>query len=166
MIVLVGLPGSGKSTIGQLVAQHLGLDFFDTDHQIEKKIGMSIKTFFSIEGEDKFRELESEQLSQSIEHKGVLSTGGGIVLRPANRELIKKQKHVFYLHASTEALYHRLKRDKTRPLLQGVDPKKTIESLYALRDPLYREVAHHVIDTKKFKKMVLVGAILDILNPS
>jgi shikimate kinase len=147
-IALVGLPGSGKSTIGRQLARRLGLSALDTDHVIEQRLGCSIREYFEREGEASFRDVEQaviDDVTQS--HNGIISTGGGSVLRLANRELLRARCHVVYLRSSPEEIFRRLRHDMQRPLLQVDDPLTRLRDLYAIRDPLYRETAHFVVET-------------------
>lgn len=147
-IVLVGLPGSGKSSIGRRLALRLDLPFADTDAVVEQRVGCSIRDYFEREGESSFRDLEEATLSELIAaRRGVLATGGGIVVRTSNRSLMKEGGHVIYLRASPEDLFRRLRHDLSRPLLQVADPLGRLRELYAARDPLYRETAHDVVET-------------------
>lgn len=146
-IALVGLPGSGKSTIGRQLARRLGLVFLDTDHVIEQRLGCSIREYFEREGESSFRDLEQAVIDEVTQtHDGVISTGGGSVLRPANREHLHQRSQVVYLRSSPEEIFRRLRHDTTRPLLQVDDPLSRLRDLYAVRDPLYRETAHFVVE--------------------
>lgn len=161
LIACVGLPGSGKSTVGRQLARRLGLKFMDSDHVIEQRIGCSIREFFEREGEASFRDLEERvigELAQS--HAGVLSTGGGSVLRPANRHALHERATVVYLHSSPEEIFRRLRHDQTRPLLQVADPLGRLRELYQARDPLYRETAHFVIETGRPSVPSLVHMIV------
>jgi shikimate kinase len=147
-IALVGLPGSGKSTIGRQLARRLGLNALDTDHVIEQRLGCSIREYFEREGEASFRDVEQaviDDVTQS--HIGILSTGGGSVLRLTNRENLRSRCHVVYLRSSPEEIFRRLRHDMQRPLLQVDDPLTRLRDLYAIRDPLYREAAHFVVET-------------------
>jgi shikimate kinase len=147
-IALVGLPGSGKSTIGRQLARRLGLVSIDTDHVIEQRLGCSIREYFEREGEASFRDVEQtviDDVTQS--HNGIISTGGGSVLRLANREHLHSRSHVVYLRSSPEEIFRRLRHDMQRPLLQVDDPLTRLRDLYAIRDPLYRETAHFVVET-------------------
>jgi shikimate kinase len=147
-IALVGLPGSGKSTIGRQLARRLGLVSLDTDHVIEQRLGCSIREYFEREGEESFRDVEESVLDDLTQtHNGVLSTGGGSVLRPTNREHLHSRCHVVYLRSSPEEIFRRLRHDMQRPLLQVDDPLSRLRDLYAIRDPLYRETAHFVVET-------------------
>ena len=147
-IALVGLPGSGKSTIGRQLARRLGLLAIDTDHVIEQRLGCSIREYFEREGEASFRDFEQaviDDVTQS--HNGIISTGGGSVLRLTNRENLRARCHVVYLRSSPEEIFRRLRHDMQRPLLQVDDPLTRLRDLYAIRDPLYRETAHYVVET-------------------
>ena len=161
MIVLVGLPGSGKSSVGKAVARRLGRTWLDSDHEIEGRLGSTIREYFDVNGEAAFRDVEEsviDELSQLP--SAVLSTGGGAVLRPVNRQRLNARGTVIYLRASAEALYRRLRHDTKRPLLQVDDPQKRLRTLYAERDPLYRECAHFVIDTHGSTLSMLVNRIM------
>lgn len=148
MISLVGLPGSGKTTVGRKLAHRLGVSFLDTDQTIEREAGCSIRDIFARDGESRFRDLEQQTLLALVEqHSGVLSTGGGVVLRAPNREVLRERTSVVYLRSSPDELFRRLRHDKTRPLLQVADPLQRLQELFATRDPLYRETAHWVVDT-------------------
>ena len=147
-IALVGLPGSGKSTTGRQLARRLGLVSIDTDHVIEQRLGYSIREYFEREGEDSFRDVEESVIDDLTQtHHGILSTGGGSVLRLANREHLHARCQVVYLRSSPEEIFRRLRHDMQRPLLQVDDPLTRLRDLYAIRDPLYRETAHFVVET-------------------
>ena len=165
---LVGMPGSGKSTVGRQLAQRAGVPFVDLDHRLEQVIGTTIRSFFEAEGEARFRDVESEVLAEVAARTGgmVLSTGGGAVLRPANRDLLRQFGPVLYLRASPEEIYKRVKHDKTRPLLQGGNPMDKLRELYAQRDGLYRETAHFVIETGRPTVYTLVNMIMMQLEMS
>jgi shikimate kinase len=160
-IALIGLPGSGKSTIGRQLARRLSLSFSDSDHVIEHRLGCSIREFFEREGEDRFRDIEEsviDELSQGQDC--VLSTGGGAILRPANRQRLHERCQVVYLRSSPEEVFRRLRHDRNRPLLQVADPLQRLKDLYSARDPLYREAAHYVIDTGRPSVATLVNMIV------
>ncbi|WVH08807.1 MAG: Shikimate kinase I [Fluviibacter phosphoraccumulans EoVTN8] len=160
-IFLVGLMGAGKSTVGRILARRLGKRFVDTDHEIEKRNGVTIPVIFEIEGEDGFRRREQEVLADLAQEKDlVLSTGGGIVLKPENREVLRNRGFVVYLNARPELLAERTKHDRTRPLLNVEDPLTRLRELYAVRDPLYREVAHAIVETGRGAPQQVVQAIL------
>ena len=167
IIGLVGLPGSGKSTVGRNLARRLALPFNDSDHVIEQRIGCSIRDYFEREGEQAFRDVEESvihELSQA--EAGVLATGGGAVLREANRTRLHSTGQVIYLHSSPEEVFRRVRHDGKRPLLQVDDPLARLRTLYAERDPLYRETAHFVIETGRPSAATLVNMILMQLEMS
>lgn len=166
MITLIGLPGSGKSTVGRQLARKLSAAFVDSDHVIEQRLGCSIREYFEREGEAAFRDVEQQVLhdlvaqAQASAGQTVLSTGGGSVLREVNRQILKAHGRVVYLRSSPEHLYKRLRHDQNRPLLQGADPMQRLRDLYALRDPLYRETAHFQIETGRPSVASLVNMII------
>ncbi len=155
------MPGSGKSTVGRLLSRRLGLPFFDSDHVIEERLGCTIRDFFAREGEDAFRDVEQQVIAElAVGPPCVLATGGGAVLREANREALRDHGQVIYLHSSPEEVYRRTRHDRSRPLLQVQDPLGRLRELYALRDPLYRETAHFIIETGRPSVPTLVNMIL------
>jgi len=159
-ICLIGLPGSGKSTVGRQLARRLGLSFVDSDHVIEERLGCSIREYFEREGEERFRDLEESVIDDlTLHHQGVLATGGGAVLRPANRSRLHERGRVIYLRSTPEDVFRRLRHDATRPLLQVKDPLGRLRDLFAARDPLYREAAHFVIDTGRPSVAMLLNTI-------
>jgi shikimate kinase len=161
LVALVGLPGSGKSTVGRQLARRLELPFTDTDHVIEQRIGCSIREFFEREGEPAFRDLEQITIEELVRStKGVLATGGGSVLRQANRELLRGGSKVIYLRSTPEEVFRRVRRDSGRPLLNVADPMGRLRALHAERDPLYRETAHFVVETGRPSVARLVTMIL------
>lgn len=149
IITLIGLPGSGKSTVGRQLARKWRLPFVDSDHAIEDALGGSIRSYFESHGENAFRDVETSVLRSLLtrQESCVLSTGGGSVLREENRRMLRAQSTVFYLQAAPEDIARRLRHDTTRPLLQGTDPLIRLQELQAQRAPLYLETAHYVIDT-------------------
>lgn len=159
LIALVGLPGSGKSTVGRQLARRCGLPFVDSDAVIEERLGEPIRSFFDREGEDRFRDVEEQVLAEVASRAGVLSTGGGAVIRPANRRLLSEQAVVVYLYSTPEELFRRLRHDTQRPLLQVSDPLAKLRSLHAHRDPLYRECADFVVETGRPSVTALVNLI-------
>ncbi|MBV1775466.1 shikimate kinase [Burkholderiaceae bacterium DAT-1] len=149
-IFLVGLMGAGKTTVGRAIAKLLDKTFVDADHEIEAQTGVRIPTIFDIEGEVGFRAREADVISRLVTQQNlVLATGGGAVLHPDTRTLLRQHGYVIYLRANVEDLYQRTRLDRNRPLLQTADPKARLEALYVVRDPLYREVAHLIVDTSK-----------------
>ena len=160
LISLVGLPGSGKSTVGRQLARRLQLPFVDSDHVIEERLGCSIRDYFEREGEANFRDVEELVIDELTSIAGgVLSTGGGAVLRTNNRQRLQSRGHVVYLRSSPEELFRRLRHDVNRPLLQVADPLGRLHELYVERDPLYRETAHFVIETGRPSVAMLVNMI-------
>lgn len=160
VISLVGLPGSGKSTVGRQLARRLQIPFADSDHVIEQRLGCPIRVFFEREGEERFRDIEEQVLDELTQQAGVLSTGGGAVLRAGNRERLRTRGKVVYLKSTPEELFRRLRHDTQRPLLQVADPLQRLRDLYAVRDPLYRETAHFVIETGRPSVATLVNMIV------
>ena len=160
-VSLIGLPGSGKTTVGRQLARRLQLPFVDSDHAIEQRIGCSIREFFEREGEAHFRDIEEDVIDTLTQVPGrVLSTGGGAVLRSANRQHLRDRGRVIYLKSSPEELFRRLRHDVNRPLLQVADPMARLRDLYAQRDPLYRETAHFVMETGRPSVATLVNMIV------
>jgi shikimate kinase len=161
-ISLVGMPGSGKSTVGRQLARQLGWRFVDTDHEIEHRIGGSIRTYFEQQGEAAFRDAEQAVIAELCAAPGplVLATGGGAVLREANRRALQGHCQVIYLRSTPEELFRRLRHDTQRPLLQVKDPLKRLRDLYRERDPLYRDAADFVIETGRPSVPTLVNMIL------
>ena len=146
-VFLVGLMGAGKTTVGRTLAKRLDLEFVDTDREIEARTGVSIPTVFDIEGEEGFRRRESEVLKLVAgKTRQVIATGGGVVLRPENRECMRAGGFVVYLNVPPNILWERTRHDRNRPLLQVDDPLRRLRELYAIRDPLYREVADYIVD--------------------
>jgi shikimate kinase len=160
-IALVGLPGVGKSTVGRQLARSLKRPFFDSDVEIERQIGGSIREFFEREGEPRFRDIEQGVIATLTAVPGaVLATGGGAVLREANRRALRGAATVVYLRSTPEELFRRLRHDTHRPLLQVRDPLRKLRDLFAERDTLYRKTAHFTIETGRPSVPSLVNMIL------
>lgn len=158
--------GAGKTTVGRALAKRLNKRFVDSDHEIEARTGASIPLIFEIEGEASFRQREAEVIRDlTAQQDIVLATGGGAVLDVENRAYLKSRGTVIYLRASVNSLLQRTSHDKNRPLLQNADPRKTLEELTRIRDPLYNEVAHFVIDTGRPNVQFLMQSILSQLGP-
>ncbi len=156
------MPGSGKSTVGKLLARRLGLPFVDADQVLEQRIGCPIRTYFEQQGEAAFRDLEAQVIAELLQTGAgtVLATGGGAVLREANRHQLRDRAFVVYLRSSPEQVFQRVRHDRKRPLLQVEDPLARLKALYAERDPLYREVAHMTADTGRPSLQGVVNTIV------
>lgn len=161
VIALIGMPGSGKSSVGRQLARRLNWAFVDTDTEIERQIGCSIRTYFEREGEAAFRDVEQAVLVRLIDRdRAILATGGGVVLRETNRELLASHAQVVYLRSTPEELMRRLRHDTHRPLLQVGDPYRKVREIFEQRDRLYRECARFVIETGRPSVKLLCGMIL------
>jgi len=166
-LFLVGMPGSGKSTLGRVLARSLGKTFVDADHELEDRLGVSISTIFEIEGEEIFRNREEETLSRLVQRVDiVLATGGGVVLRAANRTRLKAGGTVLYLHAAPETTWERTRHSKNRPLLQTADPLRRAKQLYDQRDTLYRETADLIINSDQQKSAQILAFLREQLGPN
>ena len=147
-LFLVGPMGVGKTTIGRVLADLLGLEFFDSDREIEASTGADIPWIFDMEGESGFRIRETRMIEQLTQNKNiVLATGGGAVISAENSEWLNARGVVVYLRAPISQQVERTSRDKTRPLLQTPNPEQKIRELMEIREPLYQEVADMVVDT-------------------
>jgi len=164
-IILVGPMGSGKTTIGRRLSERLTLDFFDSDHEIVNTTGVSIDHIFDVEGEKGFRDRESDVLKKLCNMANiVLATGGGAVILKENRELMKKASSIIYLSSSVDQILRRTAKSKTRPLLEkSNNRRKTITDIVEARDPLYREVSSHIIDTNGKKLHEVIDEIIEAL---
>lgn len=145
-IALIGMMGTGKTTLGRLLAQRLGLDFIDTDDMIESRQGKTIAAIFAQDGEAAFRRLESDIIAQAIEtHPGsVIGTGGGAVTTPETLNKLVAGTTLCWLKSSPESIFERIKKDPARPLLQTLDPLAALKSLLEARKDLYAQAHHHV----------------------
>ena len=149
-IILIGMMGAGKTTIGKSLANHLNKTFIDSDHEIQKRTGVKIPIIFEIEGEAGFRRRETCMLQELLSIDNiVLATGGGIILSKENRILLRKKGTIVYLRATVNDLWQRTRHDKNRPLLQTEDLQARLTELYEKRDPIYRQIAHIVIESGK-----------------
>lgn len=153
--------GSGKTSVGRRLACVLKRDFFDSDFEIVARTGVAIDHIFDVEGEEGFRQRESSMLAELCEITNiVIATGGGIIIKPENRELLKQNSFVVYLSSSIEHLVIRTARSKSRPLLEkSTNREKTIRELVEKREPLYQEVADVVIDTTGKKLYAIINEI-------
>ncbi|EAR61415.1 shikimate kinase [Oceanospirillum sp. MED92] len=153
--------GAGKSTIGRLLSQELKLEFLDSDREIENRAGADIPWIFDVEGEEGFRDREESVIKDLAEKKSiVLSTGGGAVIRSANRACLQGNGTVVYLETSVEQQLDRTARDKNRPLLQTENPRQVLEDLMAKRHPLYLEAADIIIKTDKRHPKTVASEII------
>ncbi len=161
-VVLVGPLGSGKTSVGRRLACVLKRDFFDSDFEIVARTGVAIDHIFDVEGEEGFRQREINMLSELCEIPNiVIATGGGIVIKPENRELLKRDSFVVYLSSSVKQLLSRTARSKSRPLLErSTNREKTIRELVEKREPLYQEVADVVVDTTGKKLYAIINEII------
>ena len=147
-IILVGSMGAGKTTIGRQLAKRLKRTFYDSDHELVERCGVDIPTIFEFEGESGFRDRESQVIDELSKLDNiVLATGGGAVLRPENRKMLAARGHVIYLRVSLKNQHLRTSADRNRPLLQGGDLMAKLQKLRDDRDPLYRALADHIVDT-------------------
>jgi shikimate kinase len=162
-LYLIGMMGCGKTTIGQLLAQKLGYYFFDTDDLIVKASGQSISDIFEKEGEEVFRELETQVLSEVSAYKNlVIATGGGIVIRPKNWSYLHHGV-ILWLDVPIVELYHRLKEDNTRPLLQDPDPLEKLKTIWQAREALYKQAdVRLTINQGETPEMIAQSAIAEI----
>lgn len=164
-IFLVGMMGAGKSTVGRALARRLGREFVDCDHEIVQRTGVPIATIFEIEGEAGFRHRESTVLAELARRSNtVIATGGGAVLAEQNRVLMREHGTVVYLKAALEHLHERTRRSKARPLLSAGDRRETLARLLEVRDRLYQEVAHIVIESGSPSAGSLAGRIAQALE--
>ncbi len=163
-IILIGPMGSGKSTIGNIIAKRLHREFKDSDHFIENRTGVDIARIFDIEGEQGFRDRESNALSELLsENNRVIATGGGSVLRSENRQLLKQKGYIVFLDTTVNQQMQRLRRDKKRPLLQTENPRERLESMFAERRPIYLDLADFAVKTDKRMARRLASDIINQL---
>lgn len=159
-IYFIGLMAVGKSTIGRLLAQALGREFFDSDCVIEERAGAPVAWIFDVEGEQGFRDREQAVIDELTCKDGiVLATGGGAVLRPANRSMLGARGCVVHLDSSVDRLVARTCRDRKRPILQGSDRRETLRRLLEERSPLYTEIADYRFVTDDQGPRILAGTI-------
>lgn len=160
-VFLVGPMGAGKTTIGKHLSSELSLPFFDSDREIERRCGTDISWIFDVEGEAGFREREHQMLIELCKEEGVIATGGGMVLRKDNRELLAQSGVVVYLNTSVQQQVARTQKDKKRPLLQTDSPEAVLAELMEQRGGFYQEVADVVVDTNSRNPKVVAKEIAD-----
>ena len=164
-LILIGMMGAGKTTVGKELARRRKLRFADCDHEIIARTGVSIPTIFEIEGEEGFRRRETHMMDELTQEPDiVIATGGGVVLSPLNRELMRTRGVVIYLNVPPQILYERTRHDRNRPLLQVDNPRQRIEELFQQRDPLYREAAHLIIEGGRGNPGTMVRMIENALH--
>jgi shikimate kinase len=164
-IFLIGPMGAGKTTIGKHLAQSLGMDFNDSDQEIQRRTGVDIPTIFEYEGEEGFRQREAQAIEQMSQiDNQVLATGGGAVVRAENRQHLSARGIVVYLACSPKQQYDRTYRDRNRPLLQDEDPLAKLQQLMAEREPLYRETADYTVSTEGRSAASVSNEIIDLLH--
>ncbi len=172
--VLVGMMGAGKTTVGREFARRHGLRFLDCDQELIARTGVSIQTIFELEGEAGFRRRESALIDELTQQEDiVLATGGGAVLSEQNRAWLSERTHVIFIHVPAHIIFERTRHDRTRPLLQVPDPLASIEKLCKVREPLYRAIAHTVVEggrggllstVKQIEKLLGMPPILESLD--
>jgi shikimate kinase len=148
-LFLIGPMGAGKTTVGRQLSEALKLEFIDSDHEIQRRTGVDVPTIFEFEGEEGFRSREQMVIDELTAREGIiLATGGGAILREANRQSLSSRGVVIYLQCTPEQQFERTHRDKNRPLLQTENPLERLRSLMQVRDPLYRQTADMIINTE------------------
>ena len=163
-IILIGPMGSGKSTIGNLLAKKLHRDFQDSDHFIEKRTGVDIGRIFDIEGEDGFRDRETNALKELLSaNSQIIATGGGSVLRKENQVLLRSRGYIIFLDTTVNQQLQRLRRDKKRPLLQTDNPRERLEALFVGRRPIYLDLADLAVETDRKQARKLASEIINQL---
>jgi len=166
-IFLIGPMGAGKSTIGRQLAQQLNMEFFDSDHEIERRTGADVAWVFDVEGEAGFRIREEKVINELTEKQGIiLATGGGSVTSKETRNRLSARGIVVYLQTSIEKQLARTQRDKKRPLLQVDEPKEVLETLAAERNPLYEEIADITIQADEQSAKTIANQIIKMLENS
>jgi len=164
-VVLVGPMGTGKTTIGRLLARELQFEFRDSDREIEERCGADIPWIFDVEGEEGFRAREKVVIEDLAKQSDiVLATGGGAIVEPENQQVLRKNGFVVFLNTSVEQQYERTRRDRKRPLLQHQDPKTVLRELMAVREPIYRALADFTISTESRRPRNVVKEIIRAID--
>lgn len=165
-LILIGPMGAGKTTIGRRLARAFDLPFVDLDERIQADCGASIPLIFDVEGETGFREREHRALADVLAGPVVvLATGGGAILRPENRELMRARGYIVHLDIEQGRQWERLRRDRSRPLLKTADPRARLAELKQVRDPIYRELAHLGCPVGEESAARLTQRLLDQIAP-
>lgn len=166
-VVLIGLMGAGKTTLGRRLARRIGWPLVDTDEEIERRCGASIPLIFEHEGEEGFRQREFRVLEEVLAvGQQVVTTGGGAPIRAENQALLRSGGHfVIYLEAEPRHLWARLRHDKSRPLLaRSPNPLKTLEELHGVRDPIYRSLAQAIIPSTQGSVGLVLSRMIHALQ--
>lgn len=164
-VFLIGPMGVGKSTIGRLLASQLNMPFYDSDREIEFVTGADIPWIFDVEGEKGFRIREARMIDTLTQRQNIiLATGGGAILNEESRKFLHSRGTVVYLRASVNQQLERTGKDKNRPLLQTENPLIKIKELFKIREPLYRDTAHLIIDTSRRSPRAVGQEIVRQLN--
>ena len=164
-LILVGMMGSGKTTMGRALAKHLGKDFVDSDEEIIKRTGVTVPHIFDVEGEAGFRQRETAAIRELTgRYNMVLATGGGAVLDGQNRTMLQQNGIVIYLKANAHDLWQRTRHDRNRPLLQTENPYAKLIELFQQRDPLYRQVSDIVVQSGKQSAHALMLRLVDEID--
>ncbi|MCK5307236.1 MAG: shikimate kinase [Zetaproteobacteria bacterium] len=158
--ILIGLMGSGKSSIGRRLAKHFGIAMIDLDNYIVEKAGRTVPEIFAEQGEEGFRDIESEALREVLSQRAVIATGGGVILREENRALLKCHPPVIWLKASPEFLAKRIDGDSNRPLIAAGETLKKLQQLVEIRYPLYEQCADFTLPRGDMKKREVLQSIL------
>lgn len=157
--------GAGKTTIGQLLSRRLDVPFIDSDHELERRTGVSVSTIFEIEGEEAFRAREASVIDELTLRDGlILGTGGGAVLNADTRHSLRTRGTTIYLHSTPETSYERVRRNRDRPLLMVTDPLAKLRQLYEVRHPLYLEASRFAVESYRDRPNAVVGEILDLMR--
>jgi len=163
-LFLIGPMGAGKSAVGRQLARMLGLDFVDSDEEVERRTGVDIPFIFEKEGEAGFRRREAAVIDELTQRQGiVLATGGGAILDPDSRSRLGARGFVIYLHASVEQQLERTSKGRERPLLENRPRAKVLAELMEVREPLYREIADLVVETDGRRVQAVAREIADAL---
>ncbi|MEN8177919.1 MAG: shikimate kinase AroK [Pseudomonadota bacterium] len=159
-LFLIGPMGAGKTTVGKQLSRVLGMEFIDSDQEIQRRTGVDIPTIFEFEGEEGFRTRERAVIDELTAKDGVvLATGGGAVLDEQNRRVLSSRGFVIYLHCSPEQQYERTYRDRNRPLIQTKNPLEKLKDLMHLREPLYRQTADLVVVSERRNAQAVIREI-------